>query len=244
MAITLGALEKAVNTDMAAHETTAATYQAALDKKIEAINSDGTRHKDYIAEKEKEARDAASPKIYETLGHINSAHESLVNERRFWESKPFILSQKPLTEPLNGLHGAPAKDGQLEASSRLALLTELRMMKNDQIHLFAEDKKSTKQYGALYLATLENGRRDPKSPDWQPISLDDVVLDDQVQALALFDKANRIANGISMRIQQAMGKPVSAIDRLNAARGGTFRTGGPLPTGNAVDRLTASRAGA
>ena len=240
--ITLGAIQKTLET-MRQHQAEVTRLQGELDTTIARITADGTRHPDYIREKTVEARTKSLPAIYAALGKINALHEGLVKGAGPWKDKRFILAARPLTEPLNGIPGAPAKDPGVEAMARLAKMTEYRLMDADLIHAMAADAKREGRFAELHLLALENNSRDQKQPGWSPIDLSDVVLDDQVQALELFAEANKIANGISSALKMAEGKAVSPVDRISAARGCPPPLIHPAPAGSPKDRLTAAREG-
>lgn len=240
--ITLGQIQEGLK-EMKRHQTTVQQLQAALDADIARINGDGTRHAAYVAEKTAEARSKATPAICETLGKINALHEGLVKSAAPWKDKRFILAAKPLTEPLNGIPGAPAKDAGVEAMTRLAKMTEFSKLDADLLHALAEDAKREGRFAELHLLALENNSRDQRQPGWKAIDLADVVLDDQRQALELFTEAHRIANGISSALKAAEGKPVSPTDRISAARGCPPPLIHPTPAGSPKDRLTAAREG-
>jgi hypothetical protein len=228
---------------MRRHESEVKQFQAALDVEVGKITRDASRHPDYIREKVAELRSKATPAIYETLGKINGLHETLLKGAAPWKDKRYLLSTKPLTEPLNSISGAPAKDPGVEAMARLSKMTEFSKLDADLLHVMAEDAKSEKRFAELHLACLENNGRDQRQPGWKAIDLSDVVLDDQVQALELFTEANRIANGISIAMKLAEGKIANPVDQINAARGCAPPLVHPQPAGSPKDRLTAAREG-
>ncbi|HOI17584.1 MAG TPA: hypothetical protein PK036_14695 [Geobacteraceae bacterium] len=238
--ITLGKIEEIVK-EMKRHQGEVGRLQGELDATITRITADATRHPAYIEEKVTEARGKATPAIYEALGRINALHESLVSDERFWRDKRFLLSTKPLTEALNSIPGAPAKDAGVEAMARIAKMTELSKLDAEQLHLAAENAKLEKQWGELHLITLENNGRDQKQPGWKAIDLSDVVLEDQEQALRLFGEARKMASGISLAMKTAEGKAVSPTDRINAERGNPPPFAGPRPAGSPQDRINAAR---
>ena len=141
--ITLGRIEEIVK-EMKRHQADVARFQGELDATIARITADATRHPDYIKEKVTEARSKATPAIYETLGRLHALHEGLVKESAPWHDKRFLLSTKPLTEPLNSIPGAPAKDQAVEAMARLSKMTEFSKMDADLLHALAEDAKREK----------------------------------------------------------------------------------------------------
>lgn len=238
--MTLGMIQEGLK-EMKRHQTTVQQLQAALDADIARINGDGTRHAAYVAEKTAEARGKHTPGIYAALSEINTLHEGLLKGAAPWQDKRFILAARPLTEPLNSIPGAMAKDPGVEAMARLAKMTEFSKLDADLLHAMAEDAKRDGRFAELHLACLENNSRDMKQPGWTPIGLSDVVLDDQVKALELFTEANRIANGISSALKMAEGKAVSPVDAINAARGCPAPLVHPAPAGTAQDRLKAAR---
>jgi hypothetical protein len=237
---TLGAIEEVVK-KMWQHQAEVTRLQGELDATIARITADGTRHPGYIKEKVTEARSKATPAIYETLGKMNAIHQELVKDERFWQDKRFLLSTKPLTEPLNAHPGAPAKDAGVEAMSRIAKMTEFSKLDAEQLHLAAENAKREGRFAELHLLTLENNSRDQRQPGWQAIDLADVVLDDQEQALRLFGEARKMSNGISLAMKTAEGKTASPIDKINAERGNPAPFAGPQPAGNPQDRINAAR---
>lgn len=240
--ITLGQIQAGLK-EMKRHQTTVQQLQAALDADIARINGDGTRHAAYVAEKTAEARSKATPAIYKILSEINTLHEGLLKGAGPWQDKRFILAQKPLTEPLNSISGAKAKDPGVEAMARLSKLTEYRLMDADQLHMLADVAKREKRFAELHLACLENNSRDHKQPGWTPIDLADVVIPDQQEALQLLAEGNKIASGISSALKMAEGKAVSPVDAINGARGCPPPLIHPAPAGSPKDRLTAAREG-
>ena len=236
----LGQLQETLKV-MRRHQGEVTRLQGELDTAIARITKDATRHPSYIAEKVAELRSKATPAIYETLGKINALHETLLKGAAPWKDKRFLLSTKPLTEPLNSIPGAPAKDPGVEAMARLAKMTEFRLMDADQLHMLAEAAKSEKRFAELHLACLENNSRDHKQPGWTPIDLADVVIPDQQEALQLLAESNKIANGISSALKMAEGKAVSPVDAINGARGCPPPIVHPAPAGTAQDRLKAAR---
>lgn len=238
--ITLGRIEETVK-EMRRHRAEVTRLQSELDATIARITADATRHPDYIAEKVTEARSKAKPAIYETLGKINALHEGLVKESAPWQDKRFVMATKHLTEPLNSIPGAPAKDQAAEALARLAKMTEFSKLDADLLHALAADAKREGRLAELHLACLENNSRDQKQPGWKPVDLAGVELPDQVQALELLTEARKMANGISIAMKQAEGGPVSPVDRINAERGNPPPFAGPQPAGSRQDRLNAAR---
>lgn len=238
--ITLGKIEEIVK-EMKRHQGEVGRSQGELDATIARITADATRHPAYIEEKVTEARSKATPAIYETLGKINALHESLIKAAGLWQDKRFLLSTKPLTQPLNSIPGAPAKDQAAEALARLAKMTEYSKLDADLLHAVADDAKREGRLAELHLACLENNGRDQEQPGWKPIDLGGVELPDQVQALELLTEANRIANGISIAMKQAEGKPVSPVDRISAGRGYSPPPVHRQPEGSPQSRINAAR---
>lgn len=238
--ITLGKIEETVK-EMRRHRAEVTRLQGELDATIGRITADATRHPAYIEEKVTEARGKATPAIYETLGRLHALHEGLVKASAPWHDKRFLLSTKPLTEPLNSIPGAPAKDQAAEALARLSKMTELSKLDADLLHAVADDAKRENRLAELHLACLENNSRDQKQPGWRPVDLAGVELPDQMQALELLTEARKMANGISIAMKQAEGKPVSPVDRISAERGGPPPFAGPQPAGSPQDRINAAR---
>jgi len=213
--------------------------EAALNAEVERIKKDNAGHPSYIAEKVKEARAKALPGIVDAVSAAQKEHDVLMNHAQFYKSKAFLLSQKPLTEPLNGIYGAPAKDQGIEATARMAKIAELSKLSNDMLTLAASNAKLEGRLGELHLIATEQNSRNPK----EPIPLDDVNIPEQGQANELFKNAGEILGDMQISMHDVSGNPLSPIQRINAVRGVLNAPAPSMETsiGNPQARLTAAR---
>lgn len=185
------------------------TMRAALDKLnagIQRIKSDGTRHDSYIAEKVDEARAAAMPPLTEKLVTFGPRLATVKAQQRYWDSKPFLLSQQVFDSD-------PAKDGTI----RQAKGAEFAAMDSALLQLAADSAKEDKNFPLLYQAYLAGLARHSQ-PGWDGIDLADVVIPEQAEALRLIRECEGLAMQAQDIVAQASGSGLTPVRKLQTAR--------------------------
>ena len=101
-----------------------------LNAEVERIKSDGSRHKDWIDEKVREARDRAMIALAPLMRSISEGATPVRTQAQFWESRSLLLmSQK--------FDFDPAKD----AAIRQRYMSELAALDHNELHLVAENAR-------------------------------------------------------------------------------------------------------
>lgn len=197
-------------------QATATTAAAALENELQKVNA-SRFDADYKQEQTRMLRAKFTPPISEALQAVTTISRELSTSKAAWSSKQNVLARRSLTAPAGDLN--TAKDAGLEAVSRLAILTELKLMPDTMLHALADTAKADPyKQGLLHLITLENNSRAGVSPVYEPISLDDVDLPDQQNALSAITEAEGVRYVLENTAKAALGGRVNPIDRLAAGR--------------------------
>ncbi|GEM_PF-2600705 len=174
-----------------------------------------------IREKTAEIREKHAGTIRDNFSQIRELSDSMAGARQFWSNKSFILSTRPASETVNGHAATAAKDAGIEATTRLQMMTEFQRMPTELLRLRVLAEKSAAMAGSpaggLYLASMEYATRS-QAPDYEAISLDDVVLEDQRQALQMLDAVKAAETSTEHLFRQSLGQTITATDRITAAR--------------------------
>ncbi len=178
---------------------------ADLDARIAEIQRDGSRHPNWIAEKERAARAETAPKIGALIRDIEKEVGAVHAQRRFWGSKTMLLSQQ-MFDP------NPAHD----AAIRTRYMNELSLLNADELKLVAEAAVAAKNLPLVWQAHLAGRKR--SDPEWRGIPLDDVVVPEQTVALNLIDECGALASIGHNTYRQAEGKSLTGLEKLEAAR--------------------------
>lgn len=180
------------------------------------------------ADKTREIRSKHAETIRANFAPLRELADGLKATRQFWASKDFVLSGRAASETVNGHAAAKAKDAGIEASARLQMMTEFKAMSTELLRLRVLAEKSAaiagSPAGGLYLASMEYATR-VHAPDYEAISLDDVVLEDQRQALQMLDTAKAAETATEHLFRQSLGQTLTPADRITAARDQTAAGG-------------------
>jgi len=185
----------------------AAAKAAALDAAIQKIKADGSRHPTWIAEKIAEARAAALPAIAAIVRTFDERLKLMEAQKRFWESKPFVLSLQKFDA------SNPANDAVIAAR----YLGELSMTSAAVLQLTADSAKEDNNFPLLWHCALA-GQQRAGEPGWTGISLDDVEIPDQKTALDLIAAAKSLTWLAHSTYSVASGNVLTGVERLALAR--------------------------
>ncbi|MBZ0096987.1 MAG: hypothetical protein K8H75_16660 [Sulfuricella sp.] len=197
---------KAVRDGMSADVDFMQGILARLDSDSVRIKSDGTRHDDFIKEKVDEARAKALPQLGEKLGTFGSRLEAVKAQRKFWESKPMILSLQTFDSDV-------AKDAQIRA----AKLAELASMDSPLLQLTADSALEDADLPTIYQCYLASRDRHG-TPGWRGLSLDDVVIPEQAEALQIIQQCTALTMQAEDIAKLASGGGLTPTRRLQTAR--------------------------
>lgn len=206
-----------------------------LDEKISAVQADASRTQDYMRNKIKEHRDNALPEIADSVRTLDERLERVVGSKPFWKSRLMVIS-------LRKFDADPVKD----AAIRVAHIAEMTAMPFALLHMQADEIKAriqtlesfTKpQKDALFarlwmLCLVSRGRAG--EPEWSEISLDDIQIDEQAEALGLIETCRAMAWLGHDIYAQACGTQAPALDRMTA--------GHDLPALDSVRKMFAKAA--
>lgn len=210
---------KSVLDKITAHKSAAEAAFTQMQHEIGKI--DPRFSADVIAEKTKEVRSKHSEAVRDNFSQVRELSTALSGSRQFWSNKSFVLSRRSASETTTGHPAAPPKDAGAEATTRLQLMIEFKQMPTDLLRLRVLAEKSAAMSGApagsLYLASAEYSTR-TAAPEYEAISLDDVVLADQREALQMLDAAQAAGTATEHLFRQSLGQKITPTDRMNAAR--------------------------
>lgn len=218
MFIGLSNIESALK-KIEAHRQAAQTALSAMQHEIG--NIDPRFSSSVIAEKTKEIRAKHGEVVRANFVSLKELSDSLKTTRQFWSSTPFVLSTRAASATANGHQAAAPKDAAVEELTRLRMMQEFKAIPTELLRLRLLAEKSAVAAGGpaggLYLASTEyNQRQDEK--DYEPVSLDDVELPDQKEALQMLDAAKATETVTEQAFRQSLGQTITPTDRINAAR--------------------------
>lgn len=201
--------------DSRRHKATALSELAAINGKLSAISRD--LKDEVIQAKTVEIRNQHSENIVKSFGAVKTLADDARRHEQYWNNKPFLLSLKPITPAFDSQPLQGPKDAALEAATRLATMTEAKLMPSTLLHLRATAAINSGRYGEAFLLSLENDTRH-QDKDYQPVSFERVELPEQREALRLISEIKQLEAESENLWRESTGAHVPATARLTAAR--------------------------
>lgn len=185
------------------------------EKKIQEMNQ---RHghefrQEVLNKKIAEVRSEVSDKLYAIYGEITAAASEASKSEKFYKSTTFMLSRTRFHD-----------DDGINATMKLAAISEFRHMDFAELVLVAEAAKFHKQYAKLWIANLaarqkndQQGKADIQK-EW--VSFEGVQTPEQIAGLDLLKKISqgKAKAELMMKGSVISPMPLSPRDKLTLAR--------------------------
>lgn len=197
---------KAEHSAMKADVDKAEALLLAFDAEVQRIKADGTRHPDYVREKIEAAQKKAQPAIADIVRTFEARLAPVTGQKRYWQSKPLLLSLQTFDE-----------DAVRDSAIRGRYAAEFAAMPAALLQLVADEAIDADNLPVLYQAVLA-GMAHAGSPGWSGISLDEVEIPEQADALALIDKCSALTHMAHSIFSRAAGNILTGIDKMSLAR--------------------------
>ena len=187
-----------------------AAENAASQLSTEIGKIDSRFSPEIIKDKTAELKAKFTPTIIENLRKVSDLNDELRPTTPFWESRSFVLSQRPITRSENPADEAVVRLSRMTEYSKMPLATL-------ELHLQATKAGGVPKQGELYLVHLEHSSR-AGQPGWEPFSIDDVELPDRQEALTMLNEAKATQTAIENIWRGAERGSVLPTERMTAAR--------------------------
>lgn len=187
------------------------TYKSEREK-LSALTEEFDASPEVIREKETALREKYAPIIVNARITAEKIKGELQESAEAWLSSEHILSTRPVSTPSSSNMFKPA-DANAESMARLSLISELKTIGADQLHIRANEARREHRYGELYLINQENNTR-TDSVGWNPVDLSGLNLPDQVKAKQIFAECNATAMTLDHMAKVTLGGTVSAVEKL------------------------------
>lgn len=185
------------------------------EQKIQEMNQ---RHgnefrQEVLNKKISEIRASVSDQLYAIYGEINAAAGEAAKSEKFYRSTPFMLSRVKFSD-----------DDGINASMKLAAISEFEHMEFQELVLVAEAAKAHKQFARLWIANLaarsKSDQRDKADIQKEWVSFEGAETPEQVSGLGLLKKISegRAKAELMMRGSVISPTPLPPREKLQLAR--------------------------
>lgn len=214
-----------------------ATMQRMVDSlaaKIDGYRADSSRSDAFNNERIQKARDEALPSISAQNEIITAVNKELYVQKKFYESKPLILS-------LQAFNDDPAKDAGIRAN----VGREMAVMPISLLRLAIESAAADKNLPIFYQGYLAaTGRTEEfRQAGGMNVDLDSVDIPEQLEGLAAISQAQANVKMAEFALIDAVGARVSPYNRLNAINQRDAAARNAEANRTAAAAATAARAG-
>jgi hypothetical protein len=179
----------------------------ALAGRIDVYKADKTRSQAFNAERVQKARDEALPAISAQNEIVIKINKELYVQKKFYESKPLILSHQTFNDD-------PAKDAMIRFSVGQELAAVPLALLKLAIESATADKDLPMFYQGFLAATARNDEF--RKAGGMIVDLDSVDIPEQLSGLAAISQAEANVKLAEFVMIDAIGARVSPYNRLNA----------------------------
>lgn len=181
-----------------------------LNAVIEKAQTDPSRSRDWVVSEVKQARERATPAMGDQLRIIQDLDETSGKVKKFWESKPLLLSIQTF-DPL------PEKD----AAIRMCYASELGRVPLPMLAATFENAKFDKALALIYQCWLAGAGRSGEAGFTDSCDLalgDDIVIPGQATALAAISTCHSNRAHAEMMFSATLALHNDPVRRLSVGR--------------------------
>lgn len=169
-----------------------------LNNGIAKVRADTTRSPQFINERLDELYNGCLSFFQNSLKELEESGRQLQTQRQFYENKAFMLGQQPF-----------ADDPQTDALMRQRWAHELSKATAVMLELHVKEAKYDSNLPKLHACLLENRTE---------IDLEDVVIPDMDDALALIENAGRLVAKGAVYAGSASRTGLTSVQKMNLGR--------------------------